>query len=676
MCPVAPPTSPVEPVTELLHGISVVDPYRWLEDQNSLQTRAWIEAQTRYARAYLDGIPGREEIRNRVRNLLDVETCDSFLKAGSRYFFRKRLPGCEQPSIYFRDGADGKDQLLVDPATRGSGDYTAVKPLRVSPDGSLLLYEVKQGGERMGMFEIVDVPDRRRLPDSLPRGYLRGFAFAPDGKSFYYAHERSESERPFYRAAYHHTIGTAFEKDREIFCAGEDERLRLILVSGPQQLGLVVYRFLEKPYTDFYLYAMGISRVPILILQNADYHFFPAVIPGRILAAVNHHAPNGRIVEVQARKNLNPLFFDLVPQTDGSLRHWSLTRNHILVSYADGAQSRVEIFDRFGKHLGRIPCDVDHTIRVIAANPDEDEILIERESFTEPIEVRRFSPSSLESSLWARRGVPLACGRYAHSSTKYPSKDGTSVPIFLFGRREVLAEGLHPVVMTSYGGYGIPITPQFSVFVSVLVEIGCLFALPSIRGGSEFGAEWHHAAKRRNRQVAFDDFLAAAEWLVKTGRTTPQRLAIFGGSNAGLLVGVAMTQRPDLFRAVLCVAPLLDMLRYHCFDGTHVWKDEFGTADEADDFGALASYSPYHAVRDDTAYPATMIVSGDADQNCNPLHARKMTARLQTANRSDHPVLLDYSKFRGHSPVLPFTKRLEALTDRLAFFAHQLELTP
>jgi prolyl oligopeptidase len=670
-----PPFSPVEPVTEVLHGVPVTDPYRWLENQNSPETRTWIEDQTRYARAYLDGIPGREDIRNRVRKLLDVESCDSFLKTRNRYFFRKRLRGCEQPSIYFRDGADGKDQLLVDPSTRETGDYTSVRPLRASSDGSLLLYEIKQGGERMGTFEILDVANRRRLPDSLPRGYLRGFAFAQDGKSFCYVHEAADSQRPFYRAAYHHNLGTAFETDREIFCAGEDDRLRLILVSGPRQLGLLVYRFLERTYTDFYLYGMGISRVPIRILQNADYHFFPVLLAGRILAAVNHDAPNGRIVEVQARKNQNPLFFDLIPQTGRSLRNCSLTRSHILVSYVHGAQSRVQIFDLFGKYLGQIPCDLDETVRLIAANPDEDEIFFERESFTEPIEVHRFSPASFESTLWARQGVPLRGGDYAHSSVHYISDDGTAVPIFLFGRREALAAGLHPVVMTSYGGYGIPMTPQFSVFVSVLVEMGCLFALPNIRGGSEFGAEWHHAAKRRNRQVAFDDFLAAAEWLVKTGRTRPESLAIFGGSNAGLLVGVAMTQRPDLFRAVLCVAPLLDMLRYHCFEGTQAWKEEFGTADEAGDFETLASYSPYHAVRDRTAYPATMIVSGDADQNCNPLHARKMIARLQAANGSEHPVLLDYSKLRGHSPVLPFSKRLGSLTDRLAFLCHELELT-
>lgn len=218
-------------------------------------------------------------------------------------------------------------------------------------------------------------------------------------------------------------------------------------------------------------------------------------------------------------------------------------------------------------------------------------------------------------------------------------------------------------------------TPQFSIFVAFLMERGCIFALPNIRGGSEFGTHWHEAAKRRNRQVAFDDFLAAVEWLIMTGRTEARKLAIFGGSNSGLLVGAAMTQRPDLFRAVVCMVPMLDMLRYHLFDNAHVWKEEFGTADDPEDFAVLLRYSPYHNVRGRTAYPATMIVSGDADHNCNSLHARKMTARLQAANASASPIVLDYSHYRGHSPVLPLSERVEALTDRMAFLCDQLGLT-
>jgi prolyl oligopeptidase len=221
----------------------------------------------------------------------------------------------------------------------------------------------------------------------------------------------------------------------------------------------------------------------------------------------------------------------------------------------------------------------------------------------------------------------------------------------------------------------VAMTPQFSVFVAFLMERGCLFALPNIRGGSEFGTQWHEAARRRNRHVAFDDFLCAAQWLIETRRTEPGKLAIFGGSNSGLLVGAAMTQRPSLFRAVVCMVPMLDMLRYHLFDNAHVWNEEFGTADDAEDFPALLDYSPYHRVRDGTAYPATMIVSGDRDQNCNPMHARKMTARLQAANVSENPIFLDYSRQRGHSPVLPLSTRIEALTDRMAFLCDQLGLS-
>jgi prolyl oligopeptidase len=271
--------------------------------------------------------------------------------------------------------------------------------------------------------------------------------------------------------------------------------------------------------------------------------------------------------------------------------------------------------------------------------------------------------------------VPFDSKEFGHEQAWFTATDRTRIPMHLVAHRDVLEGGSHPTIMTSYGGYGVPMTPQFSLLVAFLMERGCIFVLPNIRGGSEFGTQWHEAARRRNRQVAFDDFLSAAEWLIETGRTEPGKLAIFGGSNSGLLVGAAMTQRPDLFRAVVCMAPMLDMLRYHLFDNAHVWKEEFGTADDPEDFAALLHYSPYHNVRAGTAYPATMIVSGDADQNCNSSHARKMTARLQVANASEKPIFLDYSRHRGHSPVLPLSERVEGLTNRVAFLCDQLGLT-
>jgi prolyl oligopeptidase len=668
-----PPFSPVEPVSEVLHGVTISDRYRWLEDQDSAQTRAWLEAQTEYARAYLDAIPGRKRVHERIRELLDVETSDSIQQVGQRYFFRKRLPGQEQHCIFLREGADGKDCLLIDPAERGTGEHTAVKPVRVSPDGRLLLYEVKEGGERTGTFELVDIQSRKILPDVVPRGYLRGFAFAPDSRSFYYVHEAIT--KPQRRAVYHHILGTLFDDDKQIFFAGDSDKLRLSIVTGKEQLGFLVCRFLDKPETDFYLWRFGSEIPPTLLIENAGYKFGPLFMKdGRILAITDRDAPNLRIVRLRLQEGPEPEFVDVIPATDVPIQHLAVTESRIFVSYTREIKTQIVVFDLFGKPLGELPINKGETVRLAGSSSDEDELFFERESFTKPIQIYRYSPRTGEAKLWTERRVPFSSQLFSHSQVWFTARDNTRIPMFLVGRRDVLESGQHPAIMTSYGGYGVPMTPQFSVFVAFLIERGCLFALPNIRGGSEFGAEWHDAAKRRNRQVAFDDFLCAAEWMIESGRTEPQKLAIFGGSNSGLLVGAAITQRPDLFRAVVCMVPILDMLRYHLFDNAHVWKEEFGTADDPDDFTALLGYSPYHRVREGVSYPATMIVSGDADQNCNPLHARKMIARLQAANVSEHPILLDYSRHRGHSPVLPLSERIEALTDRMAFLCDQLQL--
>jgi prolyl oligopeptidase len=668
------PFSEKEPVTEILHGVPMTDVYRWLEDQDSPRTRAWIEEQTSYARTYLDSIPGRDRIRERIREFLAVEIYDSLQKVGSRYFFRKRLADQEQPCIYMRESADGEDLLLIDPLERGTGSHTAVKPLRISQDGRLLLYEVKEGGERTGTFELIEIETRKRLPDLLPRGYLRGFAFAPDRKSFYYVHEAVDAKRPFYRAAHQHVLGTLPSEDREIFFAGEDEKIRLGLFSDSNRLVFLVYRFLEKTLTDIYLKSFEGEGLPEPIFREIDYNIGLRLLDDKILAITDREAPNRRIVEIRLRVNGEHEWIDIVPQSDTPINNWLVVGDHIFVSYMKEMTHQIRTFDFSGKEQGELPIRNDETLRMVGGSPDSDELLLETESFTEPVGIFRYSAKSNNRMLWAKRSVPFDSPDYDHSQIWFMSKDGTRVPMYLVGRRDVLKRSNNPTIMTSYGGYGVSMTPQFSIFVAFLMERGCLFALPNIRGGSEFGVEWHNAAKRRNRQTAYDDFLSAAEWLLKTGRTSSGKLAIFGGSNSGLLVGAALTQRPDLFGAVVCMVPMLDMLRYHLFDNAHVWKDEFGTIDDADDFAALAKYSPYHRVRQGEAYPATMIVSGDAYRNCNPLHARKMTARLQAANVSEHPIFLDYSKFRGHSPVLPLSERIEALTDRMAFLCDQLQL--
>jgi prolyl oligopeptidase len=571
-------------------------------------------------------------------------------------------------------GADGEDQLLVDPAEHGAGNYAAVKPLRVSPDGQLLLFEVKEGGERTGTFKLLEIESKRTLPDALPRGYLRGFAFAPDGRSFYYVHEPANAEEPRRHAAFHHVFGTESSEDRQIFFAGEGEKLRLCLTSDATRIGFLVYHFLHKTRTDFYLQPWESKAPPEHILRDADFRFGPLLLPGRVLAITDRDAPNLRIIELRLRPNAEPEWMDLIPESDSRIQQWAVAGDRIVTLTARGLDRHICIFDLAGRKTEEVVVNQDETLRIIGATPESDELFLERESFTDPIRIVRYSPRRKECALWAKKTVPTGLSEHGHTQTWYPSKDGTRIPMYLVGRKEVVEGGCHPAIMTSYGGYGVSMTPQFSVFVAFLIERGCLFALPNIRGGAEFGAAWHQAAKRRNRQTAYDDFLSAAEWLIQTGRTRPDKLAIFGGSNSGLLVGAATTQRPELFRAVVCMVPMLDMLRYHLFDNAEVWSEEFGTAEDREDFEALRRYSPYHQVRDGVPYPATMIVSGDADRNCNPLHARKMTARLQAANASAYPIFLDYSPFRGHSPVLPLSVRIDALTDRMAFLCDQLHL--
>ncbi len=671
----APPQTYVEAVTEVLRGVSIADPYRWLEDQDSPRTKEWVEAQTQHARAYLDAIPGRRRIRDRVGELLAIETYDSLQRVGSRYFFRKRLPGQEQPSIYMRDGAHGADILLIDPAERGTGTFTAVKPLQVSPDGRVLLYEIKEGGESTGKFEFHDIAGGAPLSDSLPCGYLRGFAFAPDCRSFYYVHEPAEANERFQWAAYRHELGTPSREDVKVFAAEGQDKLRLHIIPGDECLGFLIYRFLETTHTDIYRWSFDLKCPPVPVVKNAKSGLSPVFVGTRILALTDEGAPNLRIVEIQPHEGPEYELVDIVPQTDSRICNWTIAAGRLFVSYWRRAKAEIQIFDLCGTRVGTVPTREGETVRLRgAANPNQDEVFLETESFAEPIRIERCDARTGRLNLWSRRPIPFDPSRYGHIQVWFSAKDGTRIPMALAGRLDILKEGCHPAIMTSYGGFGISSTPQFSVFVACLMERGCLFALPNIRGGSEFGADWHEAARRRTRQIAFDDFLSAAEWLIANNRTIPEKFAIFGGSNAGLLVGAALTQRPDLFRAVLCIAPLLDMLRYHLFEARPAWGEEFGTAEDPNDFETLSRYSPYHRVQPGIPYPAVMLVSGHIDRNCHPMHARKMTARLQACSSSPLPVLLDYTQVRGHAPVLPLSKRISSLTDRLAFLCDQLRL--
>jgi|SRR5579859_465651 len=672
---VAPPPTPVEPITETLHGVEITDPYRWLEDQNSPRTRAWIEEQTAYTRAYFDAIPDRKQIRERVRELMAFkEVISEPWVVGDLYFFLKRGEDKEQPAIVMRDGLFGNETILVDPELRATGTSTAVSIVAISLDARFLAYSVRQGGTDHAALEIFDIERNTLLPDCLPDGFCTGFAFAGDGTGFYYSHRALRDPRPNYKAALWHRFRSDLSQDVEVFFAGEEPNLFLEILDSPEAnlLAYAVFSTGKHPTTSIYLHSLEPGAAPRLLLRDIGGCFVPFFAHGELFAYTDFAAPNFRVVGIALDSPDPSHWRDIVPQSDRRIQRFTVAGDRIFVTHVDGFSTRIEAFGIKEGERKDVPFSPDATIDLLNPTNRTDSLFYSYTSIAQPPIVYCYDTSEEKSCLWQEPNAPFDPSQIAVEETSYPSKDGTSIPLFLAGRKDLLHTGPLPTFLTGYGGFGSCVTPRFTAFATFLIEQGLLFAVPALRGGSEFGEEWHKEGKREKRQNSFDDFIAAARWLISKGRSASGRIAIGGGSNAGLLVGAAITQRPDLFRAAICLGPLLDMTRYHLFDFAAGWADEYGSPEDERDLHSLLGYSPYHCVQDGVDYPAVLLVSGDADTRCNPMHARKMAARLQAANRSEHHIFLDYKPDWGHTPVQPLSIKIEALTDRLAFLCHEL----
>jgi prolyl oligopeptidase len=672
-----PPYSLVEPVTDILHGVPVVDPYRWLEEQNSPRTRRWLEEQGAYTRAYLDALPGRNSTRKRVEELLAVEAISEPWKVGGRYFYLRRRASSEQPAIIMREGDSGEEVVLVDPTKRDPTGATAVGILNISSDGGLLAYIVRTAGTDSCAVEFFDVDRQQTLQDQLPHGFCRGLVFTPDDKGFYYSHEVVGATPPSCRAVFRHIFGTDSQQSTEIFFGGDDPNLRLILLASPsgRKLGYCKLFRTDPKRIDFLIQDIASGTPPRLIVEQMQGIFAPFLLEDGLLALTDWQAPNGRVVKIDLDCPEARNWRDLVPESASRIRSIAVVGESIFVTSVKDLATHLEVFDFSARKLRVISLPSLGTASLFPSRRDSDTIFLRFTAFAQPPSILSHQVGTGEQEPWAHSQVQFDPSSIEIHQIGYLSKDRVKIPMSLVFQKGRRTAGTFPTFLTGYGGFGNSITPQFAAYATYLVERGCLFAVANLRGGAEFGEAWHLAAKRHKRQTAIDDFISAAEWLLAEGYAQPDRLAIGGGSNAGLLVGAALTQRPDLFCAVVCLGPLLDMVRYHLFDSAGKWVDEYGSAEIESDFQNLLRYSPYHGVKEGVAYPAVMLLSGDADTRCNPMHARKMTARLQAATSSGHPVLLDYQPAWGHTPVQPLTRRVEALTDRLAFLCHELKLS-
>jgi prolyl oligopeptidase len=664
-------TRPDTPVKANLPNVSELDPYRWLEDRSSERTDAWIASQKAKSDTYFSTTAGIDALRQRVAAYLSIPMIDQPGRVGPRHFYRRRAQDHEQASICVNTRGMDSERSLVDPSTIEMFPFVSLRIHAVSNDGKRLAYQVRHGGAQSSTIHIVDVDTSAQI-GNLPKGKARGLVFADDMLGFYSCDDLGEDAERF------HTIQLRLfatpNEAQTVLRKVRSKGSQLVLIGSNEQIGAVHYHDLDnRRVVDFYVASQADPLNWTPIACDAPPSFTPLLYQNRIFALTYSGAVNGKVVELSPDGRERAV---IIPETDSEIQQLCLTSGRIFASYITDLQPNLCEWTLEGQLVGNVPVPRDSTITLCGPlSTQSEELFYVSESFSQAPTIKCYLPQTRLNRTWAKQCSPLERGQIAQRTERYRSKDGTEISILLVSLAEHQCESERPTIMTAYGGFGACMTPRFSVLVSILLELGFRFALPIIRGGGERGPAWHESAKRRYRHRAVEDFIGAAEFLIGQGCTSPSKLAIFGGSHSGLLVATAMTQRPDLFRAVLCIAPLTDMLRYHTFDGAARWTEQYGTADNLEDSPGLLSYSPYHQIQEDIDYPATLFVSGDQDTKCNPAHARKMAARLQHRSAQNNSILLDYTPERGHSPTLPLSVRIEALTKRIAFLCRELTIS-
>ena len=664
-----PPITRVDNVKEMIHGVEIVDPYRWLEDQESPETRAWIDAQNEYSHSLIDSLPTRQRISQRLTELMKVDKISIPRVRNGRYFLRKRAANQEQWIIYVRKGLEGKDEVLIDPHPMSPDHTTSVSLLDVSKDGTTMAYGIRQGGEDEIAVNLFDVDRRLDLPDRLPKARYFGVSIKPDNSGFYYTRHGTNGGRIYY-----HAMGTNPASDVEIFGKGygPDKILFASVSEDGHYLIIHVLHGSAAQKTEIY-YQDLVNKTPVVpIIKDIDATFFGEIADDKLFVQTNWKAPNGRILIVNLDNPARENWQEIIPESNAVIRGFSLAGGRLFVNYLEKVVSQVKVFEPNGEYVRSISFPTLGTVSSISGRWESNEAFFVYTSFHIPTTIYRYDVAKGTQQIWAQVDVPVNTDMFEVRQVWYNSKDGTKVPMFIVHAKGIKLDGSNPTLLTGYGGFNISRTPYFSATAVLWVENGGVFAMPNLRGGGEFGEDWHKAGMLEKKQNVFDDFIAAAEWLIDNNYTNPSKLAISGGSNGGLLVGAALTQRPELFQAVVCRYPLLDMIRYHKFLVARFWVSEYGSADDPEQFKYLYAYSPYHHVKKGTKYPAVLFITGDADTRVAPLHARKMTALLQSATASDRPVLLLYDTKSGHSGGQPLSKQIEDTTDQMSFLFWQL----
>ncbi|QNI30548.1 S9 family peptidase [Alloacidobacterium dinghuense] len=665
-----PPTTASINTVETIHGISVSDPYQWLEDSSSPQTQAWIKSQQEYASSLLSQRPEMDALRKDIYALTDIEEAQRVIYRQGRYFILKKLPSHEIAALYVRDAESGPEKLLLDPSIWSSDHTETLDLLNVSEDGKLIAYGVRRGGRDQLSIHFYDVPTGKDLPDVLPeaRYIYWSLPMTPDRSRLYYVKFEDQGPR-----LYEHKLGTNPQQDALIF--GQGIGPQMILVAGISHDGsLLLMHVLHgaSGSTDIYFKDLRKQDEIKTLVKDIPATFTAEAADDKIFIQTNWKASNGTIMVADAAHPEPEHWRTLIPEDSSTIQMFRLAGGKLLVNYMNTAHSELRLFDENGKASGNIALPGMGSVATIDSDWKSPIVCFSYTSFQTPTTFFSYSVASGKTIAISAPQTPAALADVVVDQVWYKSKDGTRVSMFLAHKKNLVKDGNAAILLYGYGGFNWAQLPTFSPETGVWLERGGVYAVANIRGGNEFGEAWHRAGELDKKQNSFDDFIAAGQWLADNNYTKPSRLAIQGLSNGGLLVTACITQRPDLFAAAIGRYPLIDMVRYERFSIARWWATEYGSASDPAQFRNLYAYSPYHHVQKGTKYPAALLISGEGDTRVDPSHARKMTAALQNATTSDRPVLLLYDSKSGHSSSLSTAAEVDQTANEVAFLLWQL----
>jgi len=689
-----PPKAKVAPVEDTVQGHKIVDPYRYLENPNDPDTKLYVEQELSYTRAILDPLPGRDKINARLSQLLEIGTVGVPQMGGKYYFYTRREGSQNQPILYVREGVNGelsgglskKDRVLVDVNKMSTDGTVALDWWFAAEDGKYVAYGTSASGSEESTLRIVESTTGKVLPDTIDRTRFASVAWMKDSSAFYYTRHPKKGEVPDGEEVYHvkvfyHQIGSDPAKDPLIFGEGRNPQDIPSVALSEDDRWLLIDVGEGWTKTEMYLQDLQSKNPPLEITTGKDFLYDADFFEGKLYITTNEDAPHFRVFAADATNPKRENWKELIPQTDAVLHGVSVTGGKLLARYEHNATSELKLFGLDGKKLADIPLPAIGDVFSASGRYDRNEIFFGFQSFTVPPSIYRVDLTDVKSALWAKVDAPsIDPSAYDVQQVWYTSKDGTRVPMFVVSKKGIEKNGKNPTLLTGYGGFNVSLTPTFSRSMYLWMEHGGIYAVANLRGGSEFGEDWHRAGMLGKKQSVFDDFIAAGEYLISQKYTDRDHLAIFGGSNGGLLMGAMITQRPDLFRAVVCQVPLLDMLRYQNFQIAKLWIPEYGSADDAKQFEWLYAYSPYHHVKPGQEYPAILFMTGDTDTRVDPMHAKKMAALMQAEAKNgsskERPILLRIETKAGHGQGMPVAKQIEERTDMYSFLFWQLGIKP